>query len=169
VVDWRQLGDHEGIGDHDRNHEWRPRGDGGVGSVTATTNQQVNADKLHAALQAIQPGAAFSSVGGELASTDSKVVTAHDATDDQLQQAITTAAAEFVDVPEVQAEALAGLQTMLGEKNAWAQQGQADIAALQVAAQPDWTVLGPLLVRVVEGLLSTMQAHEDHLTVNGII
>jgi hypothetical protein len=137
--------------------------------MSVTTSSQLNDDKLQTALVALAPGAGFVSGGGALEEAAPKTITAHGATDDQLQQAITTAAAQFVDVAAVQSQALTGLQSMLGEKNAWGQQAQADIAALQATAQPDWTVLGPILVRVVQGLLSTMQAHEDHLTVNGII
>jgi hypothetical protein len=137
--------------------------------MSVTTSAQINADKLQSALVALSPGAAFSSGGARLEDAAEKEIDAVGATDDQLQQAINTAASQFVDVAAVQSQALTGLQSMLANKNAWVQQGQADITVLQAATQPDWTVLGPILVRVVQGLLSTMHAHEDHLTVNGII
>jgi hypothetical protein len=137
--------------------------------MSVTTSSQLNGDKLQAALVALAGGAAFTSAGGALESPDAKVITPIGATDDQLNQAIAAAAGQYVDYAAQRATALSGLQTMVGEKGAWAQQGQADMAALQSATQPDWTILGPILARVVGGLLTTMQAHEDHLTVNGII
>lgn len=137
--------------------------------MSVTTSSRLNPDKLQAALVALAPGAAFSSDGGALESTDPKDITAHGATDDQLNQAITAASAQFVDVAAAQAQALSGLQSLLGDVGGWNAQAQQDITALQATTQPDWSVLGPILVRVVNGLLSTMQAHQDHLTVNGII
>ena len=139
--------------------------------MSITTNSQLNADKLQAALVATVAGAAFSSTGARLDSTDSKTITGIGCDDTQLQSAITTAAGQFVDYNAAKTTALTSLVTLLGEHSAMSTQLTADIATVTnaggwhaVAVSDQDAIMG----RILAGFGTVMAAIADHLTVNGI-
>lgn len=87
--------------------------------MSVTTSSQLNPDQLQTALVALQTGAAFTSAGGALTSTDPKTITAVGATDTQLQQAITTAAAQYADYAANLATMQANLTNRLNSIETW--------------------------------------------------
>lgn len=87
--------------------------------MTVTTSAQLNPDQLLAALQALSPGAGFTSAGGELTSTNSKTLTAYGATDTQLTQAVTTASGQYADYTGNTAAIQTAISTHLNQIEGW--------------------------------------------------
>lgn len=139
--------------------------------MTVSTSAQLNAANLATALDAVAPGATYSTTGAPLEEASDKTIEAYGATDAQLQQAITTAAGQFVDYNAQKTTALTALQTLLGEHSALTTQLTTDIATVTnaggwhaVAVSDQDAIMG----RILAGFGTVMAAIADHLTVNGI-
>lgn len=87
--------------------------------MSITTTSIMNPDQFQAALVAQAPGAAFSA-NGDFTQPGTKTITGFGATDAQLQAAVTTAAAQFVDYGATKAQILTNLQNHLASLKSWA-------------------------------------------------
>lgn len=81
--------------------------------MSVTTSARLNADQLNAAL-----GMGFTSVGGDLTTTDAKTISAA-TTDAAIQTAITTAAGQFVDRTANESTIASRVDNGIGQIQTW--------------------------------------------------